>query len=62
MILNCFKNKGEATDRGKYRGLKLLEHLMKVFKKVIEEKIRGQISIDSMQFGFMSGRGTIDAI
>ena len=61
-ILNCFKNKGEATDRGNYRGLKLLEHLMKVFKKVIEEEIRRQVSIDSMEFGFMPGRGTIDTI
>ena len=61
MILNCFKKKGEATDKGNYRGLKLFEHLMKIFEKVIEEEIRGQVSIDSMQFGFMPGRGTIDA-
>ena len=62
VILNCFKKKGEATDRGNYRGLKLLEHLMKFFKKVIEEEIRGQVSIDSMLFRFMPGRSTIDAI
>ena len=30
------QKKGEATDKGNYRGLKLLEHLMKVFEKVIE--------------------------
>ena len=36
--------------------------LMKVFEKVIEEEIRRQVSIDSMQFGFMQGRSTIDAI
>ena len=62
VILNCFKNKGEMTDRGNYRGLKFLEHLMKVFKKVVEEEIRGQVSIDSMQFRFLPGRGTMDAI
>ena len=61
MVFNCFKNKGEATDRGNYKGLKLLEHLMKVFEKVIEEEIRGQVSINSMQLRFMPGRGTIDA-
>ena len=33
---------------------------MKVFQKVIEDEIRGQVSIDSMQFGFMPG--TIDAV
>ena len=62
VTLNCFKNKGEVTDRGNYRGLKLLEHLIKVFEKVIEEEIRRQVSIYSMQFGFVPGRGTIDAI
>ena len=62
VILICFKNRSEATDRGNSRGLKLLEHLMKVFEKVIEEEIIGQVSIDSMQFGFMPDRGTIDAI
>ena len=43
VILNGFKNNGEATDRRDYRGLELLEHLMKVFEKVIEEEIRGQV-------------------
>ena len=62
VIINCFKNKGEATDRGNYRGLKLLEHLIKVFEKVIEEEIRGQVNINSTQFWFMPGRGIIDAI
>ena len=55
-IVNCFKNKGEATERGNYRGLKLLEHAMKVFERVIEEKIREQVNIDDMQFGFMNGK------
>ena len=62
VILNCFKNKGETTERGNYRGLKLFEHLMKVFGKVIKKEFRGQLSIDSMKFWFMPGRGTIDAI
>ena len=62
IIINCFKNKGEAVERGNYRGLKLLEHTMKVFERIIESKIRQIVDIDSMQFGFMPGRGTIDAI
>ena len=37
IILNCFKDKGDATDRGNYRGLKLLEHPMKLFERVIEQ-------------------------
>ena len=35
---------------------------MKAFEKVIEEEIRGQVSIDSMQFVFMPGRCMINAV
>ena len=28
-IINLYKGKGDALERGKYRGLKLLDHLMK---------------------------------
>ena len=54
-IINIYKGKGDALERGNYRGLKLLE-------RVIEKIIRERISIDDMQFGFMPGRGTTDAI
>ena len=48
--------------RGNYRGLKLLDHVMKGIERVIEKIIRERISIDDMQFGFMPGHGTTDAI
>ncbi|XP_065321248.1 uncharacterized protein LOC135928720 [Gordionus sp. m RMFG-2023] len=35
---------------------------MKVFERVLEKRIREQIKIDEMQFGFTSGKGTTDAI
>ena len=35
-IINCYKEKGDATDRGNYRGLKLLEHVIKVLERVLE--------------------------
>ena len=35
---------------------------MKGMERVIEKIIRERISIDDMQFGFMPGRGTTDAI
>ena len=56
------KGKGDALERGNYRGLKLLDHVMKGMERVIEKIIRERISIDDMQFGFMPGRGTTDAI
>jgi len=35
---------------------------MKVVKRIFEDRIRQQFDIDDMQFGFMKGKGTTDAI
>lgn len=61
-IISLFKGKGEALDRSNYRGLKLTEHVLKVLERIVEELIRNIVHIDDMQFGFIPGRGTIDAI
>ena len=47
---------------GSYRAMKLLDQPMKVLERVLEKRIRCQVSIDNMQFGFMFGNGTTDAI
>src|SRR5260221_11755091 len=35
---------------------------MKVMERVIEASIRNMVTVDDMQFGFMPGKGTTDAI
>jgi len=35
---------------------------MKVVERIFEHRIWQQIDIDDMQFGFMKGKGTTDAI
>ena len=35
---------------------------MKVVERIFEHRIRQQIKIDDMQFGFVKGKGTTDAI
>jgi len=47
---------------GSYRGIKLLEHAMKVVERIFEHRIQQQIDTDDMQFIFMKGEGTTDAI
>ena len=37
-------------------------HLCAVLERELEKKIRWQVSIDNMQFGFMPGKGTTDAM
>ena len=60
--LDLLQDSNSTLERGNYRGLKLLDHVMKGIERVIEKIIRERISIDDMQFGFMPGRGTTDAI
>ena len=57
-----YKGKGDALLCEKHRGIRLLEHAMKVYEKVLEGRLREILQIDSRQFGFMSGKSTIDAI
>jgi len=47
---------------GSYRGIKLLEHAMKVVERIFKHRIWQQIDIADMQLGFMKGKGTADAI
>ena len=57
-----YKGKGDALDRGNYRGLKLTEQAMKILERIVNCLIRQVVSIDNSQFGFVPGRGTTDAI
>ena len=61
-MISFYKGKGSPLERGNYRGLKLIEHPMKVLERIVETQIRNSVEIDSMQFGFRPGRGTTDAI
>jgi len=48
---------------GSYRVIKLLEHTLKVVERIFEQRIPQQIDTDDdIQFGFMKGKGTTDAI
>jgi len=61
-MVTVYKGKGDAMDCGSYRGIKLLDHAMKVFERVIEKRVRRNVNLDEMQFGFRPGRGTTNAI
>jgi len=56
------KGKGDPIKCGSYRGIKLLEHALKVVERISEYRIWQHIEIDDMQFVFMKGNGTTDAI
>ena len=47
---------------GMHRGVKLLEHAMKIVEKTLEKILRKIVMIDDIQFGSMPGKGTIHAV
>ena len=61
-LIPIFKGKGDPMECGSYRAVKLLEHGMKVLEGVLEKRLRQKVKIDDMQFGFVPGKGTVDAI
>ncbi len=40
ITIPIYKGKGDAVECRKYRGIRLLEHGMKLFEKVLEERLR----------------------
>src|SRR6267154_4514775 len=61
-MVNVYKGKGNALECGTYRGIKLLDHVLKVLERVIEARIRKMVKLEEKQFGFSPGKGTTDAI
>ena len=63
IVVPVYKGKGDPLVCGSYTAIKLLEQPMKVLEGVLDKRIIiCQVSIDNMQFGFMPGKGTTDAI
>ena len=62
VLIPIYKNKGDAQCCGNYRGIKLMSHTMKEWERIIEARLRDRVEISKQQYGFMPGKGTIDAM
>ena len=62
VIVPIFKGKGDVMSCVSCRGVKLLEHAMKIVKRVLERQIQTLVNLNEMQFRFIPGKGTVDAI
>jgi len=62
VVVPIFKGKGDVMSCGSYRGVKLLEHAMKIVERILERRIRLVVNLDEMQCGFMPEKGTTDAL
>src|SRR6266540_1175611 len=62
ILVPIFKNKGDIQSYPNYRGIKLMSHMMKLWERVIEHRLRRVTSVTQKQFGIMPGRSTMEAI
>ena len=62
LIVPIFKKKGDILECRNYRGIKLLEHGLRILERMLDKRIRKVVKIDPKQFGFMPGKSTVDAI
>lgn len=61
-ITPSYKEKGNIQECGNYRGINLMSRKMKIWEKIIDQRLREEITTGEEQFGFMPGRSTTDAI
>ena len=61
-MVTLYKQKGDSLECGSYRGIKLLEHSLKVMERIVDKRLRDLVDINELQFGFMPGKGATDAI
>jgi hypothetical protein len=62
IVVPIYKNKGDIQNCTNYRGIKLMSHTMKLWERIIEQRLRKKTKISENQFGFMPGRSTMEAI
>ena len=62
ILIPIYKNKGDIQNCANYRGIKLMSHTMKLWEKVIENRIRAETLVSNNQFRFISRRSTMKAI
>ena len=53
-VVPIYKKKGRVMNCASYRGVKV--------ERLLKKRLRRLVKVDQMQFGFMPGRSTVDAI
>ena len=62
VLVPLYKGKVYIKECGNYRGIELMSHTMKLWERIIEARIRKEMTIAEQQFRLMPGRSTTDAI
>ena len=61
VLIPIFKNKCDVQSCSNYGGIKLIGHTMKLWKRVVERRLRSELTFSEQQYGFTPGKSTADA-
>ncbi|GAB0089080.1 hypothetical protein DMENIID0001_035590 [Sergentomyia squamirostris] len=61
-LLPFYKNKGDSRKLNNYRAIKLTPHTLKIYERVICNRLNKIVRLSDNQCGFVEGRSTSDAI
>ena len=64
LIIPIFKGKGDKSNCQNYRGISLINHITKLYERILEKRARSIIEekLGKEQYGFRKNRGTTDLI
>ncbi|XP_019237487.1 PREDICTED: uncharacterized protein LOC109217680 [Nicotiana attenuata] len=62
LVIPLYKNKGEIQECNSYRGIKIMSHALKVWERMVERRVRRNVTIFENQFRFMHGWSTTEVI
>ena len=62
VLISIYENKGDVQCYGSYRRLLLISRTMQIWERIIEAGIRDKVEINEQQYGFMSRKGTTNAM
>ena len=61
-LVPIYKNKVDVQNCENYRGIKLMSHTMKLWERVIKQRLKKETDVLENQFGFMPDRSIMEAI
>jgi len=62
VLVPFFKNKGDVQSCSNYRGIKLMSHTMKIWERVVEARLRQEVSVCEQQYSFLPRKSSTDVI
>ena len=61
VLIAIVKNNGDVQSCGN-SGIQLISHTMKLWERVVEGRLRSELTFGEQQYGSMPGKSTTDAL